>query len=185
MVKIMVKKMTTTRRGYTLLFAVLTASLVLGVATFVVGVARKQYIISATARDSMFSFYNADSAIGCITQSWNNSTSTPAAKCAGYDLTTIGFIEKTAVSGVPNVFHDGTTLYGKTYSTQGSGMNGGMGIYTNLDLAGCALTQIWVGTNSSGDLAMVYESRGYNTCDAGGPAPSRRTVERAIRVTQQ
>ncbi len=54
-----------TRRGYTLLFAVLIASLVLGVAVFILSVSRKQYLLSATARESMYAVYASESGIEC------------------------------------------------------------------------------------------------------------------------
>lgn len=187
--------------GYTLLFAVLTAALVLGVAAFILGVARKQYIISATARDSMFSFYNADSALSCILQSWDSSTSTPKAKCnlsqygSQTQELTFSFQEYTSSVGWtgPSMFvdtsHPGTLFGGKAWSA--GGLNGGYGIPIDFgSTVGCALVKIWVGYNSTVKLATVIESRGYNVpCDTVGgiisPSVSRRNVERAIRITQQ
>ena len=63
----------TYRRGYTLLFAVLVASLVLGVAVFILSISRKQYILSSTARNSMYALYAADSGLECLTAAANNS----------------------------------------------------------------------------------------------------------------
>src|SRR3989344_6514941 len=53
-------------KGYTLLFAVLTAALVLGVTVFILSVSRKQFILSTTARESTFAIYAADSGIECM-----------------------------------------------------------------------------------------------------------------------
>lgn len=60
-----------TKRGYTLLFAVLIASLVLGVAVFILSVSRKQYLLSATARESMYAVYASESGIECATLEGN------------------------------------------------------------------------------------------------------------------
>ena len=73
--------------GYTLLFAVLIASLVLGVATFILGVAHKQYVLSSTARNSSYAFYAADSGIECMSKDYGTpdlyGTSTFSFNCAG------------------------------------------------------------------------------------------------------
>ncbi len=63
------KKTSKINSGYTLLFATLIAALVLGVVVFIIGVARKQYLLSSTARDSIYSFYAAQSAMECMAQS--------------------------------------------------------------------------------------------------------------------
>lgn len=171
------EKRTKHNKGYTLLFAVLTASLVLGVAAFVVGVARKQYIISATARDSMFSFYNADSAIGCVLQSLGGDMSTTTARtisCNGTTNASVSFVSPALSLPTGSSFQ-----YGPVQAI------GSVSFGTD----GCAVYNIWVGydDDTPPDTKMVVETRGYNVCNGAGtgPAISRRTVERAIRVTQQ
>ena len=62
------KRLSKINSGYTLLFATLIAALVLGVVVFIIGVARKQYLLSSTARDSIYSFYAAQSAMECMAQ---------------------------------------------------------------------------------------------------------------------
>ncbi len=78
------------KRGYTLLFAVLVASLALGVAVFILSVSRKQYILSAAARESMYSMYASDSGIECgaldpLRNDWGNGAGSPSRSfsCAG------------------------------------------------------------------------------------------------------
>ena len=53
------------QRGYTLLFAVLTASLVLGVAVFILSISRGQFLLASAARESTYAIYAADSGIEC------------------------------------------------------------------------------------------------------------------------
>ncbi|MBU6427198.1 hypothetical protein KGQ27_03070 [Patescibacteria group bacterium] len=151
--------------GYALLFAVLTAVLVMGVAAFILGVAKKQYAISAIARDSMYSFYNADSAISCIEQSWNPSASNPSVTCDNK------IISPTQSQSTSPLFSGNPTRY------QGA---------IDFDTAGCALFNIWVGTDPvTNNPKTVIETRGYNVCGGNPLAPTATAVERAIRLTQQ
>lgn len=164
--------------GYTLLFAVLTASLVLGVAAFVAGIARKQYIISATARDSIYSFYNADSAMECIISSmstWSSATPNPASvTCNGIIKTLPAFSEDSSKI----LFNPLLVVYKTTDSI-------------SFDPDGCSVFTIRVGYNTDTPPVekKVIEASGYNVCDnlgggSFGPANSRRVVERTIRLTQ-
>ncbi len=174
-------KSSNSKRGYTLLFAVLTASLVLGVAAFTVGVARKQYILASTARDSIFSFYNADSAISCITNTWSQSTSSGAVvNCNNNGNISLGFSPDD--NGLPwpspTTFNGYDPVYKSVTGSFEFGSNGG-----------CAVFTIWVGAKNNGEEKSVMEARGYNVCSSNGgnigPLDSSRTVERAIRITSE
>lgn len=184
------------QKGYTLLFAVLTAALVLGVAAFVAGVARKQFIISSVAKNSALSFYNADSAISCITQSlvWDGDVNSPATiTCNGHQVSFDMIYETEPIDpSVPETFYyvQEMAFYGDLHSTRS--VNGGWGIPIDFGSNGCALTKVWIGLNSSSVLTRIYESRGYSSpCDNTSmpgitkPSSNPRNVERAIRVTQQ
>lgn len=50
-------------KGYTLLFAVITASILLAIAAFIASVSRKQFLLASTARDSMTAIYAADAGL--------------------------------------------------------------------------------------------------------------------------
>jgi hypothetical protein len=52
-------------KGYTLLFSVIVASVVLSISAFILSTARKQFIIASAAHDSMIAVYAADSGIQC------------------------------------------------------------------------------------------------------------------------
>ena len=153
------------QRGYTLLFATLTATVVLGVAIFITSVARKQYILAATARDSMFSIYNADSAIECAaTVGIGLTPSGDTFYCNNVQYT----IPALSVMAVPP---DG---WGETYESSAIKVSFGTG-------KGCATVSFLA---SADDLKHAVSARGYNlgdgtTCPTIGP----RTVERAMRVT--
>lgn len=172
------KSRKSSRRGYALLFAVLTAVLVLGVAAFIAGVARKQYILAATARDSLFSFYNADSAIGCVSTSWNGASSTSNISCNGdaVSVTTNPFSKDNVVLPAGSSFSGNYPVYKSSNNSIAFNLNGG-----------CAIFDVWVGYDTAQPVAnekRVIEARGYNICSANPVSPASGAVERAIRFTQ-
>src|ERR1035437_2933646 len=81
------------QNGYTLLFAVLTASLVLSVAVFILSVSRGQYLLASTARESTYAIYAADSGLECAANiATSLSTTTPidvSMPCAGKSNTAL------------------------------------------------------------------------------------------------
>jgi hypothetical protein len=70
-------------KGYTLLFAVLVASLVLAIGLYILSVSRQQFILSETARDSMNAFYAADSGLSCALALKNDIWTVMQADVAG------------------------------------------------------------------------------------------------------
>jgi Tfp pilus assembly protein PilX len=159
-------------RGYTLLFAVLTAVLVLGVAVFITSVSRKQFILSETARESTFSFYAADSGMECAAAEFaNNQVSSTSPS------TTLYCGGKTATIGAWSTASPGDPTQTRV-SPQAAFM---------FDNDGCALITFTTYYDSNGNPATVIDSLGYNECTAAGgtPAPtaSSRTVERALELT--
>lgn len=174
-------------RGYTLLFAALTAALVLGVAVFILSVSRKQYILASTARDSMFSIYAADSGIECVAlrnANWNNnfgiiSSSTIRGENGAFYLDCNGTqFPMTQVTDNPT--HD-TIDEDDISQTRG---------YIDTGGGTCAEITITTGRDAVDDkIKKVYDSRGYNLCRFSGGElvgpnfDSPRTVERALRLT--
>lgn len=156
-------------RGYTLLFAVLTATLVLGVAVFILGVSRKQLALAVAARDSMFSLYAADSGIECAAAAFSIgdlATSSPAEiKCAGET-------------------YSPTWTY---YSTDGSWTKVYKSSPAYIDLADGTCAKVTIADGYiNGKNVVSIESRGYNYCDGEfKPQTSTRTVERALELTYQ
>jgi hypothetical protein len=156
------------KSGYTLLFAVLVATLVLGVAVFITGIARKQYILSSTALDSLYALYAADSGIQCATAGGVPSSPGPVViKCTN------------------NLFPLPTYSSGIT--------NFSLGFYTQTTTPspiGCAVINIDTSyaTIPGDPRKATVLSKGYNLCKilpGGGYGPddsSPRTVERALQV---
>ncbi len=182
------------QKGYTLLFAVLTAVLVLGVAIFILGVARKEYSLSSTTKNSLISIYNADSAVECAVQSDIADQAAPGPISINCD----GLSANDSYA----VVADQSTVPGYSVNTGTNAIFGGGQIYTapagsndmyiNLplpspDVGACAMLRVWKGTGVNGNQVMVINARGYNICDTTlhGPAISPNTVERAMQFTVQ
>src|ERR1035437_6763200 len=69
-----VKSVPSTSSGYTLLFAMIVASIVLALGVSILTISRKEFALSSSATQSTNSFYAADSGIGCA-EYWDNSSS--------------------------------------------------------------------------------------------------------------
>ena len=162
--------------GYTLLFSVLIATLVLSVAIFILSISRKQFQLAVASRESMYAFYNAQSAIECIKSadfsqiasstgsnhaytkvestgnSCNTNNSCTVPTCNGTQL-----IEKSWVQDPDTATVSNST----TWVYQGIPFN-----FTPLSSAsGCAI----ITYNTSIDVAhnkklTTTQARGYNTC---------------------
>lgn len=170
-----------TQNGYTLLFAVITATLVLGVAVFILSVSKKQYELSVAARESLYSLYAADSGIECAMVSANaNSLATSSAVsilCNGNPVTSTNW----------------TPLDSNDLKFNGMGFDGASEayytspIYIKFNSGTCAKLVIFSGiylyTDNSKGRRVIVDSSGYNNCDTNGaPVISSRTVERALRL---
>ena len=166
------------QRGYTLLFAVLTASLVLGVAVFILSISRGQFLLASAARESTYAIYAADSGIECAASAVSGaevSTSSGAA----IDMPCFG-----GTVQIPQFSGNGSSINGLYAAYQSS-------VYVNLGDSRCAkitLTKGMSGANGAGDSVVQIESRGYNFCKQvsgilGPDTSNPKIVERAIRLT--
>ncbi len=168
--------------GYTLLFAMLTAALVLGVAVFILSVSRGQYILSATARESSLAVYASDSGIECgslAIRSTILSTTTAGSSAGtiscGSNAIGITASQYSILSNYPNLI-DGTAYTATVSFSLGNGS----------DNTSCAVLTIIKGISSVGnpDPVTIIESRGYNICSISSTiepvAANPLTVERAL-----
>lgn len=174
------------RGGYTLLFAVLTATLVLGVAVFIVDVARKQHELSVAARNSIYSFYAADSLIECAVSAvnWQSpgfSSTTPSTLDCGSGTGALELVPDASISMPASLI--AAPLKQQTGYVS---LNFNTGSET---LKSCGQLTITTGKDpSSGEPMTIMDARGYNLCVSTSPtAPdvsNPSTVERALRLIQ-
>ncbi len=173
-------KYLSSQRGYTLLFAVLTSSLVLGVAAFILSISRKQLQLASTARESMHAFYAADSGIECMVndpQSYtlNNPDGTVS---TNYSFICNGISVQRLYSLVPN----------ETYIDSNNVPHAAHGTTVRLNfLPACAIVKLYVYTdNATGKKYNIIQSRGYNLCTAAlAPDSTPKIVERALQISYQ
>jgi len=160
-----------THRGYTLLFATLTAAVVLNIAIFITSVSRKQYILSSTARDSLFAVYNADSAIDCAASSWYDASPKLFPDVGSFRC------NNTLFSFNIDILY---TADGWTNALRSADII--IPFVSDGAKKGCAIVTFIRGKKDD-VLTGVVEALGYNLGDDNTcPETSPRTVERAIRV---
>lgn len=151
-------------RGYTLLFSVIVASVVLAIAAFILSVSRKQFLLSSVWRDSTTAIYAADSGAQCATQAYQQGKFD--------DLTTAGTFPCHNAPALPYQFTD----FGSYYETSD--------IVGYMDNGSCYKIKITSYTTPSNRTIRI-ESKGYNISDQlSGSCPvfNPRTQERAIRI---
>jgi hypothetical protein len=178
------------KRGYTLLFAVLTATLVLGVAVFILSVSKKQFALSVTARESMFALYAADAGIECIVADEQRlSTGSHDIDCNKYQTTTDDAIRLVYIDlpyvdsgGIEHADAQQTSIVIPFADSSTHEVGEDQKIY------GCAIVRIISYESSPDVVRTIIESRGYNICkknsdDTYEPDISNpRIVERARQL---
>src|SRR3989344_1676627 len=139
-----------TKRGFTLLIAIVTTSMLLIVSFVVINIALKQLVLANASRDSQYSFYAADAGTECaIYWDLKNTTSsfdpaTPGSiTCSGQTITT-------GSQTIPTIPPQPAVIGGNANS-----------IFYITFTKGCAIVRV---TKVVGGITTI-DSRGYNTCD--------------------
>ena len=158
-------------RGFTLLVAIVTTSLLLIVSFMVVNLAFRELVISNANEESQYAFYAADSGVECALY---------------WDLTGGSTGSRFATSSTNNISCGGTSInYSDPLPSPPGGINiiggpasiPGSVFYLPLN-NGCAIVRVtksYTGTT----LVTTIDSRGYNTCNTS----SNRRVERGVILT--
>ena len=154
---------TTNSRGFTLLIAVITVSIVLAMGMSILNITLKQFLLSGSARDSEVAFYAADAGYECV-RYWDQSTNG-----GKFNITN---------SGTQNV-----TCFGSTEVVSGFGSGATHNLQYEWTGPGGSLvcTRVVLTKTSCGSGAVCtdLESSGYNRgCSAIGSDP--RVVERTL-----
>ena len=187
--------------GYTLLFAMIVASIVLALGVSLLTISRKEFALSSSATQSTNAFYAADSGIDCA-EYWDSSSSInfstsssdklASTTCsyndttAPHTVTLTGPFPPTYPDELPNSSTYTFTFY-TPFSTDGT---------SNKSCAAVTVDKYYVTDPSVGlYIRTAITSRGYNigwnppptkgtgagTGDCSSPSPKK--VERAIQVT--
>ncbi len=189
-------KFNNTKKGFTLLFAVLVSVLILAVGASIINLSIKQIILSGSSRESQYAFYAANTGIECaLYWLWNPPEDGLVFKYSeGSDLTTDEDTVRCAWKGSDgnrNLFNDFNSVNGYSYTdlpgleiTQEGENSATTEFYLAFDaeLPYCAHVIVRrVYDDSDPDRPVIrnqIDSYGYNTCDPNNP----RRVQRALRV---
>ncbi len=158
-------------KGYTLLFAVLLTTVILSISISIMTIARKEVILSSSAKESFSAVYIADGALDCAifndnTQGAFRSNADEEINC-GYNFTSVPVTHTTfGGSGTDHRY----TFYIKSYNAT--------------TFSPCAKVTV---DRYASPQRTVIEARGYNigydstsgTCSASHP----KKVERAFRYS--
>ncbi len=184
-------------KGYTLLFSIIVASIVLSIAAFILSVSRKQFILSAVTRDSTMAIYAADSAIQCAVQSLyegNLATSTRDEETGEYNArNAIIFCNNSLISQSFDIdaadkinAEDNYNLDTTTYKIEQIESP----MFFDFSNDSCAIVNVTKGYDSINfKHKYIIDAKGYNNkfskpCTENAEY-NPRTVERAIRIIYQ
>lgn len=182
------------KKGYTLLFSIIVASVVLSIAVFILSISRKQFILASVSRDSTMAIYAADSAIQCAIQSYMN-----------FRFATSTLVGDPAVAVPSNAFMNcNGQPVSSPYRNAGIGEfsiynlanNDGLRVevtsqplgFYNYSNNSCALVTVIQGYDATDNSKhkTIIEARGYSDANSapcsGGSIYNPRNVERAIRL---
>lgn len=159
-------------KGYTLLFAVLVASVVLSIGISILNISKKEFLIATSARDSSMAFYAADSGVECAIHADDNGvfdygdenrTGEFYSNCSiPYSFPTVPSFPITLFPGDP------TSIATFVFHMKSGSANTSSGPQEAIDVAGksCAIVTVkkqLVIVNSKTVLRTTIDSQGYNT----------------------
>lgn len=169
-------------KGFTLLFAVLLAVLVLAVGASVINIAMKQVILTGIGRESQFAFYAANTGVECALY-WDyrdervfatSTLSTPYNKSDDY-ISNI-------VCGAQSIYMTYEGADANIYVSDESGVDKGVSRFTIKfadPIQYCSIVTVTKEKIGDDPMTTTIESRGYNTCDKGNP----RRIERGLQLS--
>lgn len=164
--------------GFTLLFAVLTASVLLSLALAIFNQIYKSLLLSSAGKESLAAFYAADSGIECAFY-WDlkheplNNFPNSVFATSSYS---VDYSDSNFISCNEQKFNKTWTVTTNSFSAKTVfNLSFSDGIFPTEGCSEVTVNKIASGNN----IFTTIESRGYNICDSTSP----RKVERAIQVT--
>ncbi len=148
-------------RGFTLLIAVILASVALAIGLALVDIAYKQTVLSSTARQSQSAFYNADAALECALY-WDQQQD---------------FFGENPFSLASSAIECNEQAV--TFTTTRSGTAPIVSVFQIPCSGGGTAASVTVWKNNPGADENIIYATGYNTCDT----QNQRRIERGLKVT--
>jgi len=146
------KKIESGQKGFAMLVAIVTTSMLLLVSFVVANIAVKQLVLTFSSRESQYSLYNADSGIECATY-WD--------------------VKNGAVSAFDPSGTTAIKCNTQTFTVGGAQTSTFTIDFTQNGGRGCAVVTV----DKSVPNATVIRSRGYNICSGSG-----RRFERGVII---
>jgi hypothetical protein len=164
------------KKGFTVLFAVLISGLLLAVGLGILNIALKESILSSLLRESQFAVYAADSGIDCVLyHDFNSSAFSPEPAGASLISCAGGNVVRPYTEDVASVGGEALGDPSKFMISFG----GGLPYCTIVEVIKYDAGSVPAfGVSCPEGICTLVISRGYNTCDLNNP----RRVERAFRV---
>ncbi len=161
------------QKGFTVLYAVLIASLLLSIGLGIYSVSLRDFILASSASESQKAIYAADSGVECVLY-WNiyELFSPPAHAPAGTPWVGDAYCANTKINSNPD---SGWTVV----QTQNTATSTYTIHFGSTDEAPCAVINVgkWNTEAATTTIYTLFESRGYNTCRVENP----RRVERGLK----
>ena len=179
-----------TTSGFTLLFSILVATMVVAIGATIISIAIRQTILSGTSRESQYAFYAANTVLECAYY-WDTVDLTefdgkfvfpaPGTTDQPIDGSKQSLVTCSDVNIITGAGNDGngwvqdanyeeTTFYLKIEKKSGTLPSIDIPSYTY-----CAEATVKK-TNNNGVIETTIEAKGYNTCDT----TNSRRVERGL-----
>lgn len=155
-------------KGYTLLFSILVAVIVLAIAASILSISRKEFILTTTARDSLSAIYAADSLAECVLS--NNID------------TSVNPLTITCGTTVPQTLKIQWSNNAGTYTGT---LTDDSGVYMPEVGNGCAILDITSQTVNGQVKTIVRtygHSLGYTAQDCKSPT-NPKVIERGLQLT--
>lgn len=159
--------------GFTVLYSVLVASLVLILGVAFTNIMIKELRLSASIRDSQFAFYSADSGVECVLYHDIKGTDVFATSTQS-----VPPVSNIFCNDIDIILGNGSDIPPWTIDATAVAATTTFQVNYPPPADYCAIVS--VGKSDAGASTRI-ESRGYNTCDASSP----RRVERGIRITYE
>ena len=167
------------QKGFTILVAVVTASILLIVAISIGGIALKEQVLSTSNKETQMAFYAADTGMECA-EYWDSGQVQGGVFNAqnpdgsyGVPISSAGKPMNCNGAAVKNA--DDSATNPATFVSANPSSNPTFDFRVDWSSGQCALVEIKKSADAAGNVKTTINSHGYNTCN-----PSLNRLERGI-----
>lgn len=164
------------KKGFTVFFATLVASLALAIGFAIYDLTVRSLNLSTVASQSQYAIYAADTGAECVLywDSHYNTNKSAFATTSAYTPAWSG-----VVCNTQDISASWSIVGAATLATTTFNLSFGAQAFNAGSIAPCAKVEVGKYTETNGRIRTVVLSRGYNTCVAG----AQNRLERILKVT--